>query len=83
MKIDLSRDRAAKQLSVTVAERPGHEVHVGDLGPHDAQEGQDLPGRRLRTGRWIAPMHDMGRVQERLDEIEKRLKDLEKKLPAR
>ncbi len=82
MKIDLSRDRSAKQLSVTVAERPGHEVHVGDLGPMLRKKV-----RIYRDGDFegpiVTPMHDMGRVQERLDEIEKRLEDLEKKLPAR
>lgn len=82
MKLDLSRDRSAKQLSVTVAERPGHEVHVGDLGPMMRKKVRIYRDGDFDTP-MIAPMPDMGRMQERLDEIEKRLKDLEKKLPAR
>jgi len=82
MKLDLSRDRAAKQVSVTVAERPGHEVHVGDLGPMMRKKVRIYRDADF-DGPMVAPMPDMGRMQERLDEIEKRLKDLEKKLPAR
>jgi len=83
IKIDLSRDRAAKQLSVTVAERPGHEVHVGDLGPLMRKKIKIYRDGDFDGPMTIAPMQGMGRMQERLDEIEKRLKDLEKKLPAR
>jgi membrane-associated protease RseP (regulator of RpoE activity) len=82
MKLDLTRDKAAKQLSVTVAERPEREVHVGDLGPMIEKRMKIYRDRDFDAPMVIGPMHDMGRVQERLDEIEKRLKDLEKKLPS-
>jgi len=83
MKLDLSRDRAARQLSVTVAERPGHEVHVGDLGPMIQKRLRVYTDGDFDAPMVVGPMHDMGRVRERLDEIERRLKDLEKKLPSR
>ena len=82
MKLALTRDRASKELSVTVAERPEREVHIGDLGPMIQKRMKIYSDGDLDTPMVVGPMHDMGRVQERLDEIEKRLKDLEKKLPA-
>jgi len=81
MKLALTRDRASKELSVTVAERPEREVHVGDLGPMIQKRMKIYSNGDFDAPMVVGPMHDMGRVQERLDEIEKRLKDLEKKLP--
>ena len=77
VKLDLARDRARKQLSVTVADRPGQEIRVGDLGPmvHKHMrvfENGDF-GKNFE-------LHDMGSLQKRLDGLEQRLKDLEKKL---
>ncbi len=31
----------------------------------------------------LAPLQDLGHLQEQLDDLNKRLKDLEKKLPAK
>jgi membrane-associated protease RseP (regulator of RpoE activity) len=77
--LDFSRDRAKKQLKVTVAERPAPEVRVGDLS-----------GPMMRKHAWawkdkdfdhmLAPLEGIGQFEQRLDELEKRLKDLEKKL---
>ncbi|MGE5279025.1 MAG: S1C family serine protease [Acidobacteriota bacterium] len=79
VKLDVSRDRAKKQLTVTAGERKDREIRLGELGPH------------LRRHAWVfsdedghAPLfgslEDMGRLRERLDELEKRLRDLEKKV---
>lgn len=82
VKLDLSRDRAKKQLTVPVAQRKAREIRVGELGPRLRRHAWVFPEKdwsKLRLG----PLEDMGRVQERLDDLEKRLKDLEKKLPSR
>lgn len=82
LKIEVSRDRATRQLSVKVEERRMAELDLGDLGRdlgrhrwmiHERPDVffQDLPGGDLRG------------LRERLEDLEKRLKDLEKKLPAR
>ncbi len=82
VKLDLSRDRAKKQITVAVGKLPARELRVGELNPGFHKQirilrGKDWDGLRMES------FPDMGRVQERLDELEKRLKDLEKKLPAR
>lgn len=84
VKLDLSRDRAKKQLTVTVAERPAREIRVGELAPKMRSRAYVLRGLdSLGHLDGLAPFQDLGRVQERLNDLEKRLKDLEKKLPAR
>ena len=82
MKLDLTRDKASKQLSVTVAERPEREVRVGDLGPMIEKHMKIYTDRDFDAPMMVHPMRDMSRMQERLDELEKRLKDLEKKVPS-
>jgi len=52
---------------------------LGDLGPKVRRHLRDLEIRRPLLGRF----EDLGRMQERLDELEKKLKDLEKRLPSR
>lgn len=82
VKLDVSRDRAKKQLTVTVAERKDREIRVGDLGPRERRHAwvfSDKDGHDPLIG----SLEDMGRLRERLDELEKRLNDLEKKLPSR
>jgi membrane-associated protease RseP (regulator of RpoE activity) len=72
--LDLSRDRAKKQLKVAVAERKPKEIHVSGLGP------------KVRKYAWAFSddsEKSLERLQERLDEMEKKLKDLEKKMPSR
>lgn len=79
--LDLSRDRAKKQLKVSVADRPAREIRVGDLTPRMGRHWV------YPHGDWetpiAGPLEDLGRLQERMKEIEKRLKDLEKKFPSK
>ena len=79
VKLDLSRERAKKQLSVTVADRPVKEIQVGDLGPMIHKRLKVLEDGDFNTK--VMPFRDnMGQLQKRLDELEQRMKDLEKKL---
>jgi membrane-associated protease RseP (regulator of RpoE activity) len=93
LKLDISRDRASKQLTVKVEERKVSGIDLGDFG---RDLGRDL-GRELGRHAWVLRdgpvirerrvIRDLpevrDRLRERLDELEKRLSDLEKKLPAR
>lgn len=81
VKLDLSRDRAKKQITVTVAERKAREVRVSGLGPHVRRHAWVFSDKDWSKS--LGPLEDTGRVYERLDDLEKRLKDLEKKLPSR
>jgi membrane-associated protease RseP (regulator of RpoE activity) len=85
VKLDVSRDRAKKQISVTVADRPGREIRIGELGPKMRHRVWNFRDGDFDTdfGKKLAPFHDMGRLQERLEDLEKRLKELERKLPAK
>src|SRR5262249_19794911 len=79
--LDLSRDRAKKQVSVTVGERPDREIRVGDLGPRIEKQM-----RIVRDRDWNGPMvmgTDLNHVEDQLKQLDKRLKDLEKRLPAK
>ncbi len=72
--LDLSRDRAKKQLKVAVAERQPKQIHLSGLGP------------KIRKYSWAFSEDsekNLERLYERLDEMEKKLKDLEKKMPSR
>ena len=82
VKLDLSRDRAKKQVTVTVAERKAREIRLGDLGPHLRRHAWAFSNKDGQ-GPLVGSLEDMGRLRERLDDLEKRLKDLEKKLPSR
>src|SRR6202162_3177041 len=93
LKLEISRDRASKQLTVKVEERRISEIDLGDLG---RDLGRDI-GREIGRHAWVFRdrpvtrdrhvIRDLpefrDRLQERIDELEKRLHDLEKKLPAR
>jgi membrane-associated protease RseP (regulator of RpoE activity) len=76
VKLEISRNRAKKELTVKVAERKRHEINVGDLKRRvrDRVRVLDLD-RPLLEGR-----KDLGRLRERLEELEKRLGEIEKKL---
>ena len=80
VQLEVSRDRAKKQVAVTVGERPDREIRIGDLGPQIRKQM-----RIVRDHDWAAPMvmPDLGRVEDQLKELDKRLKDLEKRLPAK
>jgi serine protease Do len=85
LKVEVSRDRAVKPLSVRIEERRNAEIDLGDLGRDLGRDiGRDI-GRDLGRRAWVFRSHpeNLDRFQDRLEEIEKRLKDLEKKLPAR
>jgi membrane-associated protease RseP (regulator of RpoE activity) len=93
LKLEVSRDRMSKQLTVKVEERRTSEIDLGDLG---RDLGRDI-GREIGRHAWVfrdrpvirdrRVVRDLpefrDRLQERIDELEKRLRDLEKKLPAR
>ncbi len=83
VKMDLSRDRAAKHVNITVGERKGSEMDLGDL-PHRIRERV----RILPEGGWsgeglLGHSAELGRLQEKVEALEKRLKEIEKRLPAR
>jgi membrane-associated protease RseP (regulator of RpoE activity) len=95
LKLEISRDRAARSLNVKVEERRvadfdiGHMGHMGDLG--DLGDLRDLGreigrsvGRDIGRRALVLPTPpDMDRLRDRVEELEKRLNDLEKKLPSR
>jgi membrane-associated protease RseP (regulator of RpoE activity) len=112
LKLEISRDRAATQVTVKVEKRPAYdyEFDLGDLGRRLGRDlgrdigrdiGRDL-GRDIRReiGRHAWAFGDgpivfrdrrvlrdrpetRDRLQEKLEEMEKRLRDLEKKLSSR
>ena len=89
LKVEVSRDRAVKQLSVRIEERRSAQIDLGDLGRNLGRDlgrdiGRDI-GRDLGRHAWVFRGHpeNLDRLQDRLEEIEKRLKDLEEKFPAR
>jgi membrane-associated protease RseP (regulator of RpoE activity) len=77
VKLDLARERAKKQITVTVGERAGREVRIGEL-PHMHDRAFVWKDKDFEK---LMPLEGMGQFEQRLDDLEKRLKDLEKKLP--
>ncbi len=73
LKVEVSRDRAVKQLAVKIEERRGAEIDLGDLG------------RDLGRHAWVFRGHpeNLDRLQDRIEELEKRLNDLEKRVPSK
>ena len=81
VQLDLLRDKTARRITVTVGELPEKEIRVGELTPQFRKHA-----RVFRSNDWepmLAPLQDLGHLQEQLDDLNKRLKDLEKKLPAK
>jgi membrane-associated protease RseP (regulator of RpoE activity) len=84
VRIELVRDRAAKTLTVTVAERQDGRIRVGDVGP-----GMKKFHRRMRVPPVppVAPAPpippDSPELQQRLDDLEKRLDALEGRVPQK
>jgi hypothetical protein len=87
IKLEVLRNRSAKTLTAKLDERPRREFDLGDLG-----ELRDLPGqirRELREHPWtveapeVRPFlyrgDDVRKLRERVEDLEKRLKDLEGK----
>ena len=77
--VEVLRDRAAKSLTVVVVERKDREIRVGAL-----EEG--MPGMRWKSRgphAFIAPLpSDMSGLEQRLDEMDKRLRELEGRKPG-
>jgi membrane-associated protease RseP (regulator of RpoE activity) len=80
LKLEVSRDRAVKQLTVKIEERRSAEIDLGDLG---REIGRDI-GREFGHRSWVfrSSPESLDRLQEKLEEMDKRLKDIEKKLPT-
>jgi membrane-associated protease RseP (regulator of RpoE activity) len=81
LKIDVSRDRASRQISVKIEERRAAEINLGDIGPSFGRH--DFVWRGHPEAFFSERSENLDRLRERLEELEKRLKDLEKKLPSR
>ena len=77
--IEVLRNRAAKSLTVVVVERKDREIRVGALD-------EEMPGMRWKSHgphAFIAPLpSDMSGLEQRLDEMEKRLRELEGRKPG-
>ena len=92
LKLEVSRDRAVKQLTAKIEERRAAEIDLGEMGRDLGHLGRDIGrdigrnlGRDLGRHAWVfrdGP-ENLDRLQDKLEEIEKRLNDLEKKLPKR
>lgn len=92
VKIEIVRDRATKTLTVTVAERDDMKIHVGDAGPgkRKFQLRRAFPAPPVPPMPPAAPMAPVPpsppssmspNLQERLDDLEKRLDALEGRTP--
>jgi hypothetical protein len=91
LKVEVSRDRAVKQLTVKIEERRSAESDLGDMG-HDLGDLGPQPGEvRREDGRrddgpgsrraWVFSHPESLDHMRKLEAMEKRLQDLEKKLP--
>ena len=77
--VEVLRDRAAKSLTIVVVERRDEEIRVGTLD-------DGMPGMRWKTRAphaFVAPLpSDVSGLEERLDEMDKRLRELEGREPG-
>jgi membrane-associated protease RseP (regulator of RpoE activity) len=81
LKVEVSRNRAASEISVTVQALASREIDLGNLGAEIGRDfGHDF-GREFGRHAWVfrAP-EDVDRFQRRMDELDKRMKELEKRL---
>ena len=75
--VEILRNRAAKSLTVIVAERKDQEVRVGEL--RDKRRGRDWNW----AWKTFAPPQDLPPdFEQRLDDMEKKLRELEGRLPS-
>ena len=79
VKLEVARDGAMRSLSVTVEERKGREIAMGDLKRRIREKIRVMPDVDVH----LRGLENLDRFQERLEGLEKRLKDLERRLPAR
>ncbi len=82
VKIEVQRNKSARTLTATIEARPGSELDLGDLRPRIREQTRGLRDFRFDMPR-IGRLEGLEKMQEKLDRIEKRLNDLEKKLPTR
>jgi membrane-associated protease RseP (regulator of RpoE activity) len=94
VKIDLLRDRSPKSLQATLVERKGRELRLGDFGPglrkfRFGSKDWDFDGPAVAPVPPVPPVAPVppdaprwNGLRERLDSLEKRLKELESRLPA-
>lgn len=83
IKVEVFRNRAAKSVTITVAERKARQIQVGEFRnqfPHGGWRWKmPRPGHPA-----IAPLPpDVPQLEERLDELEKRLSELEGRAPGK
>lgn len=80
IQVEVLRNRAAKTLTVTVSERPDNEMRVGEFGAEMPGFAWKFPGH----GRPMLapPPPDYPELQWRLEDLEKRLKELEGRTPG-
>lgn len=86
VKIDLVRNRSARTLSVTIAERGDEEVRVGELGPRKFKwRGHRMvpPVPPVPPVAPVPPSPGTPGLQDRLDDLEKRLDALESRTPQK
>ena len=87
VKLDLSRNRASKTVSVQVAARPEREFEISGFGDGLAREIERNVGREIsRNWAFEAPDRprggrpdEMRRLSDRLEGLDRRLKELEEK----
>jgi len=79
VKIEVERDKAARTLTATVAERKRREIELGDLGHRLHGRNLVLPDLDIK-GPLIGRFESLEKLQEKLDKLEKRMGDLEKKI---
>lgn len=82
--IAILRDRAAKTLSVSIAERKGEEMQLGDLRPEtrNFREFRIHPPRPPRAPMPPAEL-DNPEMRQRMDDLERRLHELESRVPKK
>jgi len=79
VKLDIVRDKAKMTLSVAVAERKRNEIAWNMLAPGRRERTFTLPDVEFH---W-PDASELRRLQDRLDELEKKLKDMEKRLQGK
>jgi len=82
--VAILRDRAAKTLTVAVAERKGDEMQMGELGPEMRRFRREFHAPP-RPPRPPMPPEDLDspELRQRMDDLEKLLHDLESRLPKK
>jgi membrane-associated protease RseP (regulator of RpoE activity) len=81
--VSILRDRAAKTLPVSIAERKGEEMQLGDLGPEmrKYREFRVHPPRPPRAPMPPPDFDNNPELRHRMDDLERRLHDLESRIP--